>query len=106
MKNVLVLGDGGHLGHGGTRSFEKGERLVWEMSLSAPDGLELVADRLVDRFVRFGYNTICVHHHDGAWAKAFAARHPSLPRLHRRSRGRPHLLRNRAVTPNQREMGR
>ena len=145
----------GHLGHGGTRTFEKGERLVWEMTLATPDGLAIaeskpldivanddwvrldyrkdivrgsaldlsgqglqdapagkhgwlkavgghfefeklpgveqrfygvnlcfsanypdheVADRIVDRFVRLGYNTIRVHHHDGAWAKAYARR--------------------------------
>lgn len=27
-----------------------------------------VAERLVDRFVRLGYNTIRVHHHDDSWA--------------------------------------
>ena len=152
---VRFAGNGGHLGHGGTRAFEKGDRIVWEMTLAAPDGLELadtkpidivanddwvrldyrkdivagsaldlsgqglqdapagkhgwlksvgghfefenlpgveqrfygvnlcftanypdhdVADRLVDRFVRLGYNTIRVHHHDGAWAAAHARR--------------------------------
>ena len=152
---VRFAGNGGHLGHGGARSFEKGDRLVWEMALAATDGLELadtkpidivanddwvrldyrkdivagsaldlsgqglqdapagkhgwlksvgghfefenlpgveqrfygvnlcftanypdhdVADRLVDRFVRLGYNTIRVHHHDGAWAAAHARR--------------------------------
>ena len=152
---VRFAGNGGHLGHSGTRSFEKGERLVWEMALAAPDGFEItdskplditanddwvrldyrkdivpgsaldlsgqglqdapagkhgwlkavgghfefenlpgveqrfygvnlcftanypdheMADRLVDRFVRFGYNSIRVHHHDGAWAKAMSGR--------------------------------
>ena len=33
-----------------------------------------VADRLVDRLVRSGYNALRVHHHDGAWAEAFAKR--------------------------------
>ncbi len=145
----------GHLGHGGTHVFEKGERLLWEMTLATPDGLAIaeskplnivanddwvrlnyrkdivpgsaldlsgqglqdapagkhgwlkavgdhfefenlpgveqrfygvnlcftanypdheIADRLVDRFVRFGYNSIRVHHHDGAWAKAMSGR--------------------------------
>lgn len=30
------------------------------------------ADRLVDRLVRCGYNTIRVHHHDGIWSKALS----------------------------------
>ena len=25
------------------------------------------AEMIVDRFVRCGYNTICIHHHDGDW---------------------------------------
>ncbi|MBP5543626.1 MAG: hypothetical protein ILM98_06095 [Kiritimatiellae bacterium] len=33
-----------------------------------------LADRIVERFVRCGYNSIRVHHHDGAWAAAYAAR--------------------------------
>ena len=28
-----------------------------------------LADRLVDRFVRCGYNAVRIHHHDGMWAK-------------------------------------
>ena len=33
-----------------------------------------VADRLVDRLVRSGYNALRVHHHDGAWAEAHEGR--------------------------------
>ena len=33
-----------------------------------------LADRLVDRLVRSGYNALRVHHHDGAWAAAFEGR--------------------------------
>ena len=33
-----------------------------------------VADRLVDRLVRSGYNALRVHHHDGMWKNAFDAR--------------------------------
>jgi len=33
-----------------------------------------LADTLVERFVRCGYNSVRIHHHDGAWAKAAAAR--------------------------------
>ena len=146
---------GGHQGHDGTRSFAPGERLVWDMAVSAPDGLVLdlarpleiaesadwarldwkkdvvpgsaldfsdqglqdapagkhgwlkaaggrfefegepgverrfygvnlcfsanyldrdIADRLVDRLVRCGYNAIRVHHHDEMWAKALRER--------------------------------
>ena len=31
-------------------------------------------ERLTDRLVRLGYNAVRIHHHDDAWAKAFAAR--------------------------------
>ncbi len=153
---IRFAGEGGHLGEGGPRAFAPGDRLVWEMSLSAPGGLELadpkpveitadddwarldyrkdivpgsaldfsgqglqdapagkhgwlkvvgghfefeglpgvaqrfygvnlcfsanypdheVADRLVDRLVRMGYNAVRVHHHDGIWKSAFDARH-------------------------------
>ena len=33
-----------------------------------------LADRLVDRLVRSGYNALRVHHHDGAWAAAYEGR--------------------------------
>ena len=33
-----------------------------------------MADRLVERFAMCGYNSIRVHHHDGAWAAAHASR--------------------------------
>ena len=33
-----------------------------------------MADRLVDRLVRSGYNALRVHHHDGAWADAHEGR--------------------------------
>ena len=33
-----------------------------------------LADSLVDRLVRLGYNALRVHHHDGAWAAAYAHR--------------------------------
>ncbi len=45
---VRFSGNGGHLGHGGTRSFEKGERLVWEMTLAAPDGFEIADSKPLD----------------------------------------------------------
>ncbi len=32
------------------------------------------ADMLVERFVRCGYNSVRIHHHDGAWANAHASR--------------------------------
>ena len=32
------------------------------------------ADRLVDRLVRSGYNSIRIHHHDGTWAAAYGRR--------------------------------
>ena len=144
---------GGHIGTGtggGIRAFKPGERLVWDVSLSSPDGIAFsdykpvtitenenwvrldyrkdpvpgsaldfsgmgfqdapagkhgwlravgghfefeglpgveqrfygvnlcfsanypdhdMADRLVERFVRCGYNSIRVQHHDGMWAK-------------------------------------
>ena len=31
------------------------------------------ADRLVERLVRCGYNSVRLHHHDGAWVKDFSA---------------------------------
>ncbi len=149
---------GGHIGTGtggGIRAFKPGERLVWDISLSSPDGIAFsdykpltitenenwvrldykkdvvpgsaldfsgmgfqdapagrhgwlkavgghfefeglpgveqrfygvnlcfsanypdhdMADRLVERFVRCGYNSIRVHHHDGMWAEAYASR--------------------------------
>ena len=33
-----------------------------------------LADRIVDRFVRCGYNTVRIHHHDGMWAASAANR--------------------------------
>ena len=33
-----------------------------------------LSDRIVDRFVRCGYNTVRIHHHDGAWAASAANR--------------------------------
>ena len=38
-----------------------------------------LADRIVDRFVRCGYNTVRIHHHDGAWVKAWEGRALSRP---------------------------
>ena len=154
---------GGHLGSGaggGVRTFAPGERLVWDVALSSPDGIAFsdykpltisenenwvrldyhkdvvpgsaldfsgmgfqdapagkhgwlkaaggrfefeglpgipqrfygvnlcfsanypeheMADRLVERFVRCGYNAIRVHHHDGIWAKAWEGRALSRP---------------------------
>ena len=33
-----------------------------------------LADRIVDRLVRSGYNALRIHHHDGIWANAYAYR--------------------------------
>ena len=38
---VRFGGAGGHLGHGGIRTFSPGERIVWNMTLTAPDGVAL-----------------------------------------------------------------
>ena len=32
------------------------------------------ADMVVERFVRFGYNAVRIHHHDGTWAAAYEGR--------------------------------
>ncbi|MBP5542441.1 MAG: hypothetical protein ILM98_00075 [Kiritimatiellae bacterium] len=38
-----------------------------------------MADRLADRFARCGYNAVRIHHHDGAWAAAYAGREAQVP---------------------------
>jgi hypothetical protein len=40
---VRFGGVGGHLGHGGIRTFSPGERIVWDMTLTAPDGMQSIA---------------------------------------------------------------
>ena len=71
---------GGHFefeGRPGVRQVFYGVNL--SNSANYPD--HATADRLVERLVRLGYNSVRIHHHDGAWVEALREANDDIDRL-------------------------